>query len=84
VLEIRPARSPRAMRALSLAILMLAANAIPALAAGKPGYPDKISWSSLTWDIKTSRSAVGPGPNRFSAANVFVDAGAVRFEGLPT
>jgi hypothetical protein len=65
------------MGALSLAFLLMASSAIPALAAGKPGYPDKVSWNGLTWDIKTSRSAVGPGPNVFKAANVFVVAGAL-------
>ena len=41
--------------------------------AGKPGYPDKITWSGFTWDVKTSQSAVGPGPNIFEKANVAVD-----------
>ena len=43
-------------------------------AAGKPGYPDKVVWSGASWSIKTSRSAVGPGPNLFDKANVSVDA----------
>lgn len=42
-------------------------------AAGKPGYPDKVVWSGATWSVKTSRSAVGPGPNIFDKANVSVD-----------
>jgi len=50
------------------------AGAVPTSAAGKPGYPDTIAWSGATWQIKSSRSAVGPGPNVFSAANVSVDA----------
>jgi hypothetical protein len=54
---------------------MLAASASTALAAGKPGYPDKVTWSGATWAIKTSRSAVGPGPNVFDKANVSVVAG---------
>jgi hypothetical protein len=44
------------------------------LAAGKPGYPDTIVWNGLTWQVKTSRSAVGPGPNLFDKANVSVDS----------
>jgi hypothetical protein len=46
-----------------------------ASAAGKPGYPDTVSWSGGTWQVKTSTAAVGPGPNYFSKANVSVDAG---------
>jgi hypothetical protein len=41
---------------------------------GKPGYPDTVSWGGATWQVKTSQSAVGPGPNVFSKANVSVDA----------
>lgn len=73
--EIRRVRMPMALRALSLAVLLVVASSAPALAAGKPGYPDKIAWSGSTWAIKTSRSAVGPGPNVFDRANVSVDAG---------
>ncbi len=40
---------------------------------GKPGYPDRVTWSGETWQIKTSRSPVGPGPNLFDAGNVSVD-----------
>jgi hypothetical protein len=65
----RAARFPLAMSALAGALLMTAT----AGAAGKPGYPDKVQWSGLTWSIKTSRSAVGPGPNLFDKANVSVD-----------
>ena len=72
--EIRRVRRPMALRALSLAVLLVVASAAPALAAGKPGYPDKIAWGGTTWAIKTSRSAVGPGPNVFDKANVTVDA----------
>jgi hypothetical protein len=43
-------------------------------AAGKPGYPDRVTWSGLSWQVKTSRSAVGPGPNVFDRSNVWVDA----------
>jgi len=45
-----------------------------ALAAGKPGYPDKVTWNGVAWQVKTSNAAVGPGPNIFSKANVSVDA----------
>ncbi len=72
--EIRRVRMPIALCALGLAALLGAASAAPAFAAGKPGYPDKIAWSGATWAIKTSRSAVGPGPNVFDKANVSVDA----------
>lgn len=67
-------RAPRVTGALGLAVLLLAASAIPALAAGKPGYPDKIDWGGRTWAIKTSRSAVGPGPNVFDKNDVSVDS----------
>jgi len=47
----------------------------PAAAAGKPGYPNTITWSGHTWQVKSSQSKVGPGPNYFSAStdNVWVD-----------
>ena len=45
-----------------------------ALAAGKPGYPDKVTWNGVAWQVKTSNAAVGPGPNIFSKTNVSVDA----------
>ena len=48
--------------------------ATTALAAGKPGYPDKVQWGGGSWQVKTSNAAVGPGPNIFSKANVNVDA----------
>jgi hypothetical protein len=54
-------------------LLALAVAASPVLAA-KPGYPDRITWSGETWSVKTSRSAVGPGPNMFAKENVTVDA----------
>ena len=57
-----------------VALLLASAPAILVTAAGKPGYPDKIVWGGVTWDVKTSRSAVGPGPNVFAKANVSVDA----------
>lgn len=57
-----------------VAAVVLAASASPAFAAGKPGYPDKVTWAGETWGIKTSRAAVGPGPNVFAKDNVTVDA----------
>jgi hypothetical protein len=80
--EIRRVRVPMALRALSLAGLLVVTSAAPALAAGKPGYPDKVAWSGTTWDIKTSRSAVGPGPNVFDRANVTVDASGALHLGI--
>jgi hypothetical protein len=57
-------------------VLVLLAGASLALAAGKPGYPTQITWSGRTWQLKSSQSKVGPGPNYFSASpeNVWVDA----------
>ena len=55
-------------------LLAVAVLAAPAIAAGKPGYPDKVTWSGGLWQVKTSSSAVGPGPNVFAKANVSVDA----------
>lgn len=57
----------------TLALVMTGAMLFHLAAAGKPGYPDKIVWGGLTWDIKTSRSGVGPGPNIFAKSNVSVD-----------
>jgi len=48
-------------------VLALLASASLALAAGKPGYPTQIAWSGRTWQVKSSQSKVGPGPNYFSA-----------------
>ena len=61
------------LRTAHCAVLGLIAAATLASAAGKPGYPDKIVWNGVTWDVKTSRSAVGPGPNVFDKANASVD-----------
>lgn len=55
-------------------LVMMGATVFQLAAAGRPGYPDKIVWGGLTWDIKTSRSVVGPGPNVFAKGNVSVDA----------
>lgn len=65
---------PHRAVAVVVAAVVLAASASPAFAAGKPGYPDKVTWSGETWSIKTSRAAVGPGPNVFARDNVSVDA----------
>ncbi|MEO6206747.1 MAG: glycoside hydrolase family 16 protein [Candidatus Limnocylindrales bacterium] len=55
------------------AILVVLSTASTTLAAGKPGYPDKVAWAGESWAVKTSRTPVGPGPNIFSKANVSVD-----------
>jgi len=67
-------RHRRSALAVGLTVLALLATASSTLAAGKPGYPDKITWGGATWSVKTSRSAVGPGPNVFAKDNVSVDA----------
>ena len=62
---------------LTLLFAAIAVDAIavgPVLAAGKPGYPDHVTWGGIQWQVKTSNAAVGPGPNVFSKANVSVDA----------
>ena len=67
------ADSPYLLSAFVVALAV--ASGVPgrAVAAGKPGYPDKVVWNGVTWDIKTSRSPVGPGPNIFDKANVWTD-----------
>lgn len=65
---------PIATALVAATILAVAASAGPALGAGKPGYPDRVTWSGGSWQVKTSTSAVGPGPNWFSNLNVSVDA----------
>ena len=67
-------RSHHRRIALAMAIAVVLSTASATLAAGKPGYPDRVTWSGATWQIKTSRSAVGPGPNIFDKANVSVDS----------
>lgn len=62
------------MRLIGLALLGVLVATTLVVAAGKPGYPDKVFWSGATWAIKTSRSAVGPGPNLFEKSNVSVDS----------
>lgn len=66
--------SPFRWLATTVATLVVLATASPALAAGKPGYPDRVTWSGASWQVKTSRSPVGPGPNIFETSNVTVDA----------
>ena len=36
-------------------------------------FRSTITWGGLTWQVKTSTAAVGPGPNIFDKANVSVD-----------
>ena len=57
-------------------LLAVLVGASLVFAAGKPGYPTRIVWSGRTWQVKSSQSRVGPGPNYFSASpeNVWVDA----------
>ncbi len=62
------------LRAFAATLVLATLAAAPASAAGKPGYPTTVFWGGATWQVKTSRSAVGPGPNVFAASNVWVDA----------
>lgn len=72
------------MAAVALACLALVSVAAPAAAkpahaggdskGGKPGYPDRISFGGYSWQVKSSNSPVGPGPNVFSTENVSVDS----------
>jgi hypothetical protein len=73
----------RAIRSsLTIAVVIALVAAAPVAAAkpaaagggGKPGYPDRLTWNGVQWQIKTSNSAVGPGPNHFRKENAFVDA----------
>lgn len=56
-----------------LAAILLVPSAMALSAAGKPGYPDRITWNGVTWQVKTSNAAVGPGPNIFDKSNAWVD-----------
>ncbi len=58
----------------TVGLLAALASASLGAAAGKPGYPDKVTWNGAVWSVKTSRSAVGPGPCVFAKANVSVAA----------
>lgn len=69
--DLRRRRLPAATLVAALAAITLVASSA---AAGKPGYPDRVTWSGGSWQVKTSRAAVGPGPNIFALANVSVDA----------
>ena len=69
----RPAPSRAGLLAVVVGLVVVALMSSTVVARGKPGYPTRISWSGADWQIKTSRSPVGPGPNVFSAANVSVD-----------
>ncbi len=69
----RVQRQRRSTAGLTLALAALLATVPGAAAAGKPGYPDKVTWAAEVWSIKTSRAAVGPGPNVFAKDNVSVD-----------
>jgi len=71
----RSTRRVASRRLLAMAFVgVLVLATAPVSAAGKPGFPDRVAWSGVTWQVKTSRSAVGPGPNVFDKANVSVDA----------
>jgi hypothetical protein len=72
----RPMRNARPRVLSGMLLFATLALARPGAAAGKPGYPDRITWGGRTWQVKSSQSRVGPGPNYFSAspANVSVDA----------
>src|SRR5262245_46886915 len=71
---------PRRLAALAALIAAATLASGTTLAAGKPGYPDKVTWSGGSWQIKSSTSAVGPGPNVFSKANVTVDAAGLHLK----
>lgn len=73
----------RSVRVSVLATFALATTLVvagPALARGKPGYPDKVIWGGISWQIKSSTAAVGPGPNIFAKANVSVDAAGLHLK----
>jgi hypothetical protein len=68
-----PLRRSRLALAAILTVAVMVTATSAALAAGKPGYPTRVTWAGASWQVKTSNSAVGPGPCVFSAANVQVD-----------
>ena len=68
------------MAVVLLSALLLTTSGGVALAAGKPGYPDRVSWGGISWQVKTSRAAVGPGPNVFAKQNVWVDAAGLHLQ----
>jgi hypothetical protein len=63
----------RQAAALAIAVVAFTTIAAGSALAAKPGYPDRVTWSGGSWQVKTSRAPVGPGPNIFSKANVSVD-----------
>ncbi|MEO7664719.1 MAG: glycoside hydrolase family 16 protein [Candidatus Limnocylindrales bacterium] len=69
-----PNRGRGVLIAISIAISVALVSGAAALAAGKPGYPTRVTWGGASWQVKTSNAAVGPGPNVYSASNVDVDA----------
>lgn len=58
---------------LAAAVAAAVALSATALDAGGPGYPDHVTWSGMSWQVVTSKTAVYPGPNVFAKANVSVD-----------
>ena len=58
---------------LILAIAAAVALSAPASDAHRPGCPDRVTWSGMSWQVVTSEAAVHPGPNVFAKANVSVD-----------
>lgn len=60
--------------AILLAVTLLAAIPMPAAARPAPSGPTTIGFSGYTWTVKEHNRKIGPGPNFFSASNVWVDA----------
>jgi len=73
MITIKPLRWWSSVRTLGHVTFGIVAAVSLVSASGKPGYPDKVTWNGITWAVKTSRSAVGPGPNLFDKANVWAD-----------
>ena len=53
----------------------LTVGAAPSQARRPNPPPPPLSFGGLQWYVKSSAGKVGPGPNYFSSANAFVDAG---------
>jgi hypothetical protein len=66
--EQRPAEFRRLTRRQALAAVVASG-----LARGEQDEPPTERFAGYTWDIKTSGTPVGPGPNRFAAENVSSD-----------
>ncbi|MGA0895642.1 MAG: hypothetical protein ACO3S5_13560, partial [Ilumatobacteraceae bacterium] len=69
----------RPMVALVLSATAMAAVGTAPTSATDSAAPDAaavptVTFSGRTWTVKTSSSAVGPGPNVFSEANAVVDS----------